>query len=707
MAESISANKLRELLTGEFKDDIDKWTVVKSISTLIDNDRSIGQEMVLRLLSKKECFLEYQDIINEFVRKIGLYPYLNQEDLSLEGNIAYEFHKPEGLGEEMVFHHAQAEIYYNLLQGENIVLSAPTSFGKSLIIDAIIASKRHINIAVIVPTIALIDETRKRLSKFKDEYKIITHPSQALSEKNVLVLTQERALDIIDRVKIDFFIIDEFYKLNPKKTDIERTQILNQVFYLLVKQDAQFYLLGPNIQEISTKLLNNVSFKFIKTDFKTVISETHRIKVPRKKNQEQVITELVQTLSEPTLIFCRSPRSANKLASHLIEHIHNGEDKNEDLAGWLEENYHGDWILPNCIRKGIGIHHGKIPRSIAQKTISLFNNEKLNFLICTSTIIEGVNTKAKNVIIYDNKIARSKFDYFTFNNICGRSGRMFAHFIGNIYLFHEPPPEELPLVDFPAFSQNDEVSKELLINLNEEDLKENSKKKISKYLEQSFLPKEVLQKNSFIELDRQLNLAVYIQNNLHFLHKHLSWSNIPSNSQLKEVCIIIWDYFVDSNARIYGVSSGLQLHYRLMEYRESKNLKQYLSKFVKKDSDIVERNKAIELAFDIQKYWINFQFPRYLSALDKIVNHVFEKNGLKGCDYSVYANLVESYFSKPYVVPLDEYGIPIPISLKIGKLIELDNNIDESLYQLKHFSPDNYNLSDIEKEFIYDLKEYL
>lgn len=48
---------------------------------------------------------------------------------------------------------------------------------------------------------------------------------------------------------------------------------------------------------------------------------------------------------------------------------------------------------------------------------------------------------------------------------------MFSHFIGNIYLFHEPPLAELPLVDFPIFSQTEDVPEKLLINIDEEDLK--------------------------------------------------------------------------------------------------------------------------------------------------------------------------------------------------------------------------------------------
>jgi replicative superfamily II helicase len=42
--------------------------------------------------------------------------------------------------DEIVFHRVQAEVYARLMEGENVVLSAPTSFGKSLIIDAVVAS---------------------------------------------------------------------------------------------------------------------------------------------------------------------------------------------------------------------------------------------------------------------------------------------------------------------------------------------------------------------------------------------------------------------------------------------------------------------------------------------------------------------------------------------------------------------------------------
>ena len=701
---------LRKILRRKFSADADRFQIIKEVAILVVTEQSVGQEFVLRLLSRIEDFQGMESMIHSLVRQVGLFPYLEEENLSLKDTIAYEVHRPSGFKENIVFHHAQAEVYYTLLRGENVVLSAPTSFGKSLIIDSIIASQQHSNIFIIVPTIALIDETRKRLSKFKDSYKIITHPSQSFSQRNIFILTQERAIEIIPDVNVDFFVIDEFYKLSPQKTDEERCHVLNQVFYMLVKKDAQFYLLGPNIEQVTTSLLDNVKFKFIKTDYKTVVSERHQVNLKNGEDSIERLIDLSSSLEDPTLIFCQSPASANKVAKAFFNsNKFERTDENKDLADWLRSNYHSQWILPDCLEYGIGIHHGKIPRAIAQKCIKLFNEGKIRYLICTSTLIEGVNTKAKNVIVYDNKIAKTKIDYFTFNNICGRSGRMFSHFIGHIYLFHEPPVAELPLVDFPIFSQANDVPEKLLINVDIEDLNESSKSKLNKYFEQDVLSQETLRKNSYIDLDKQLELASFIQSKLNRVYNLMKWEQYPTNEQLKSACRLIWNYFVSSRKRIYGVSSGEQLHFRLNQFRGAKNIKNFIATIIEAEDvqtpDSI--NCAIELAFDIQRHWINYQFPRYLMSLGDIANDIFRKNNLPLCDYSYFASLVECYFMAPYVIPMDEYGLPIQISKKIGDMIEISSNMDDALKQLSNFSPMQEQFSSIECEFIEEFKEYI
>lgn len=94
-------------------------------------------------------------------------------------------------------------------------------------------------------------------------------------------------------------------------------------------------------------------------------------------------------------------------------------------------------------------------------------------------------------------------------------------------------------------------------------------------------------------------------------------------------------------------------------------------------------------------------------ALDSICSHIFSKKGLNSGDFSYYSSMVECYFTSPYVVPLDEYGLPMQVSLKIGKFINFEGNIDDSLLKLKNYNPLDEQFTFIEKEFINELKEYI
>jgi hypothetical protein len=249
--------------------------------------------LVLRALEHRAAFGDAQGLLDHLARVVGLYPYVDASSLNTSALLAYEFHRPIDFDDTTVFHRVQAEVYRRLYAGESVILSAPTSFGKSLIIDALISLKRYRNIAVIVPTLALIDETRRRLAASAQGYKVVTHPHQKAAGRNVFVLTRERALLFDPLPRIEFFVIDEFYKLGPL-SDPTRAIALNQVFYRLLKQDAQFYLLGPNIERIPHGFPERYKCTFIKTDFATVVSE--HIRVPRKERKETRLVNLARAL---------------------------------------------------------------------------------------------------------------------------------------------------------------------------------------------------------------------------------------------------------------------------------------------------------------------------------------------------------------------------------------------------------------------------
>jgi len=148
-----------------------------------------------------------------------------------------------------------------------------------------------------------------------------------------------------------------------------------------------------------------------------------------------------------------------------------------DFSAWLATNYHPNWKLTNLVKRGVGIHTGQLHRSLSQIQVRLFEEEKdgLQTLVSTSSIIEGVNTSAENVIVWSNKKAHLKLDDFTYRNIIGRGGRMFRHFVGKIYILEEPPastdtqleltfPDEL-LADVDDEKYKQELTQEQLAKL--------------------------------------------------------------------------------------------------------------------------------------------------------------------------------------------------------------------------------------------------
>jgi hypothetical protein len=91
------------------------------------------QALLIRALEHREDFAGCSPLLNALLRETGLYPYAEPGELSTRDRLAFEFHRPEGqlADRGMVFHRVQAQVYWRLMDGENIILSAPTSFGKS------------------------------------------------------------------------------------------------------------------------------------------------------------------------------------------------------------------------------------------------------------------------------------------------------------------------------------------------------------------------------------------------------------------------------------------------------------------------------------------------------------------------------------------------------------------------------------------------
>lgn len=664
-----------------------------------------GRELLFHLMDHDVIAQECHSVLASLIATAGVYPYLTINDLRTSADsIAYEAHRPEN-SSEIVLHAGQLDAYIHLVNGENVVLSAPTSFGKSLLIDVLIMSQRYKNIVVIVPTIALIDETRRRLqNKFGSTYKIITHASQTFFSANIFILTQERFLELKNTPKIDLFVIDEFYKLSPLNKDgyDDRTISLNAAFMKLVRDSSQFLLIGPNIERVDAGDAEG-KFVFIKSDFKTVGTTIKRFNASGQ--QDAVTLSICQNCDEQTLIFCSSIGRVYKLGTYLLQGgINIPSERTMEFADWLARNYSEDWSLVKFLRAGIAIHHSSLPRSIAQYILHLFNAGDVRFLLCTSTIIEGVNTSARNIIVYDNKIARTKYDYFTFNNIKGRAGRMLRHMVGRVYILNPEPQEELPLVEIPAMSLPDGMPLVLALEAGEEGhsrLSDSEKGKLKYLHAQKFLSLSVIRENSPFDPDAQIEIARRIDESPDKAVSMFSWKGRPNAQQLKLLVELIYTVLLHSDKE-KGIVSWGQLFYRLVQVQNYMpyGFRAYFEEFRRKEKGDKSVDEMLRAALLFLRTWMEFQLPRGIMAIDRIQKHVLAKYGLHFGDYTEYAEAVKHWFRPPAETILEEYGVPMPMTAKIGSVVRLPETVDEVLAVMSKLNIDQFQWSNIERQIL-------
>jgi len=655
-----------------------------------------ARELIIRLTEHRDKLGGAVGIHDALLAKIGLYPYLREGELSASDLFAYEAHRPEGdFGEDMVWHREQALAYAYLMDGKSVILSAPTSFGKSRVIDGLLASGHYSKVLIVVPTIALIDETRRRLSKLLgDQFKVVTHVDQAAAERTVYVLTQERVLEFEELPELDLFVVDEFYKLALNADDPDRTRILNQAFHQLLDTGAQFYLLGPNVGGIGKRTLEKLeNYHWIDSwDTTVAVDVIHTKKSEAKYKRLQKIASECEERGEPTLIYCYQPSTAEKVAVELLEAgIGTPGAGAADAAQWLGEKVHPRWRVARALAGGIGVHHGQIPRAFGSYLVHAFDSGEVNFLVCTSTMIEGVNTKAKNVVVYDHLHGKkSPLDLFTYNNIRGRSGRMRRHISGRVFLFKDEPDSPLHQVDIPILSEPEEAPPDFFLGLPEENVGLGARERLQEMLTGAPISAQVLEETPAVSAEHQLQLAYAIQALPPEGAARLSWNGAyPKKEETQAVFDLVFsEIYTEPYGRPLGSSSGKQFAYwvHLIEENETaKVIEQQLA-------DVEEKKFNSQLLYMLRflRRGLTFEAPRWLQAIDRIQRVLLPEMGIRAGDYGPYISRLEGLFLDKPLSALEEYGMPIELIKKLSPFLgSADENLDVVLAKMAALDPED------------------
>lgn len=366
-------------------------------------------------------------------------------------------------------HPEQIEILNQINNNDALIVSAPTSFGKTFCIFEYIARYLPRNIVLIVPTLALVDEYLKRvIKKYQDlfsNYKIHTHIDEErnyeFEQRNIFIITHDRVVqeNAYTKIKdIDFLVIDEVYKLETDPNN-DRVLVLNMAYYHLSQIARKYVLLAPFIKSVEDIEQLEKRPTFYNTSYSPVVNEVKTINILRHEDRYAECQELLRKLpsEEKTLIYFPTVIGIYKyISEHISEEpiINNSDDNVKYFIEWAREEIHEDWSVITAMERGYLIHNGQIPIGTRLFQLDSYeNNNVYNHLLCTSTLLEGVNTTAKNMIITkpsrmsDKNNNNADFSAFDFFNLVGRTGRLNKHFIGTAYYLKAPTDPEYRKID--------------------------------------------------------------------------------------------------------------------------------------------------------------------------------------------------------------------------------------------------------------------
>ncbi|WP_172619375.1 DEAD/DEAH box helicase [Paenibacillus alvei] len=439
--------------------------------------------------------------------EVGLKRYSNTIELDTENLITSDFQK---------------QLWENLNSEGNIAISAPTSSGKSFIIQSYVKYKFHeldaYSVLYIVPSKALLNQVSEQFRSIlsKDTMIRTAHIDQQGSiedlskyKKIMYVLTPERCLSLLNQNRDtfipDFIFIDEIQNIEDEEG---RGVIMEYVLGVISRKwdKAQLVTAGPYISKSDDLFLGLFNRSCVKSE--TVLSPVFQIKgivtpniqknqldlhvkviheiankivIPIKvnydverefqKNMGKIMSKVVKDVSRDEQSIIYAPRT-DFAESWSLELMRNSVSKDnsaiKELVDFLKEEIHPKYYLVKCLTHGIAFHHSKLPELVRREIESLFEKGDISFLFCTSTLIQGVNLPAKNLFLISPRKKSDKLTLFEFGNLIGRAGRIRDSLYGSIYYISKEPKDEVLADKYFSETYQKEVKTASSIALNQE-----------------------------------------------------------------------------------------------------------------------------------------------------------------------------------------------------------------------------------------------
>ena len=161
-----------------------------------------------------------------------------------------------------------------------------------------------------------------------------------------------------------------------------------------------------------------------------------------KKIARDIHIVLNSNLVGRTILYTPNPIAAHEYAIALSSQLTNESEiesqELKDLTKYIKDHYDDSFDLVELLKKGIGLHYGPMPIGLRRAVVDLFEKGIIQYLVCTSTLLEGVNLPAKNIFIFsDKRGGGGKHSPLSFWNLVGRAGRLTYGLSGNVFCIED------------------------------------------------------------------------------------------------------------------------------------------------------------------------------------------------------------------------------------------------------------------------------
>lgn len=638
-----------------------------------------ARENLIRELDKNINNEKWLDAMSENFYNLDLTMYAND---NLKNIIFKAFSLSQlNKNQELFLHPEQQRMLEHIINNDACILSAPTSFGKTFVVFEYLARYLPNIVMLIVPTLALADEYKKKILKEYDncfsEYKLFQTYNKELDyskyNKIIFILTHDKIVDVaknsIDIVDIDFLCIDEVYKLSNNSME-DRTLVLNFAYYYLALKAKKYVLLAPFICNVKNKDKLPLSPQFYHTSFSPVINDIEICDIINDNLNERLnkainILETRINESDKTMIYIPNVGDIKKFVDRINDNEF--EISNElaiNFIQWLKEEIHPEWYLVKAMENGFLIHNGQLSIGIRKIQTYLFNNSNYNRILCNSSLLEGINSAAKNIIITSpsrifNQNSPMPFSSFDFYNLVGRTGRLFKNFIG--YAFYIKSATD------PMFDKEDAYTEiEFEITKNDKD--------IQLIKEDLFVTEDFLNFIKTLNIDKQTYLE-----NIGYRYFNNVKLNYQSYQQIKQELLKLLDKYNKDNSLVSTAQIVQKILYVQNASITNKGIFYLYSSLI---ADLINKKRL-----SIKTIITNTRYQKY--NLDLLINTCLKfKYGYIENDFYKTANLIKFFMECEHINEKLIYAFSTIIIDKIDYIYYKGIPIAKELYELGIYSKD-------------------